>query len=744
MSTSTAAPRDVDFSLFGGAESLLEGKGRAPRRTVVTAPTTKDDGKGYPAPPQDPSDFLWLMTEEPHRSRRTAIMKAHPEVTKLMGHEPLTKFVVLFVVLLQVGVAISLRHTKPLSPLFLLCAYAIGGTANHNLFLAIHEITHNLAFRGVAPNKLLAIFANLPIGIPYSTAFKPYHIEHHKFLGQDGIDTDLPTRLELLCLNNVLGKVFFATFQILFYALRPTFVRAQVLTRWHFFNIFVQVVFDFCLVSMFGVRPLIYLIASSFFAGSLHPCAGHFIAEHYLWDGLDQETYSYYGPLNVLAYNVGYHNEHHDFPSIPWTRLPALRALAPEFYDTIPSHPSWPMVIVNFIRDKEVGMFARAKRVLKNLPTSQAIMSAQQTKRIVVIGAGVIGLTTALKLQELGGYEVIIIAETFPTDPKTVKYTSHWAGAHHVSYEPSGTEKHKIDKDTFDVMWKMSEPGSPTDHLFMRLEQEEHYYVEQPQPSHLAHMPNFHYLPNEAFVPSAVGAVAFNTITIDTPRYVNYLFSKFLSAGGQIERASLQHINQVIEGGAKVFSTPKDAPKVKADAIIVCAGLGARTLGGVEDKAVHPIRGQTVLIRAPWIKFGRTLSSENVWTYIIPRRSGDVIVGGTRVADDWYPKARPETTIDILTRALAICPELAPSEVRAQRAPTIDDIKPIIIEEGCGFRPGRTGGLRLEVEWFEETTDGVKLPIVYNYGHAGSGFQSSWGSAAVAVELLQEALAIGP
>lgn len=104
---------------------------------------------------------------------------------------------------------------------------------------------------------------------------------------------------------------------------------------------------------------------SSFFAGSLHPCAAHFIAEHYLWDGLEQETYSYYGPLNWLAYNVGYHNEHHDFPSVPWTRLPKLRKLAPEFYDPIPSHPSWPMVIVNFIRDKEVGIFARAKRLGK-------------------------------------------------------------------------------------------------------------------------------------------------------------------------------------------------------------------------------------------------------------------------------------------------------------------------------------------------------------------------------------------
>ena len=51
---------------------------------------------------------------------------------------------------------------------------------------------------------------------------------------------------------------------------------------------------------------------------------------------------------------------------MPWTRLPALRALAPEFYDTIPSHPSWPMVIVNFIRDPEVGIFARIKRKPKD------------------------------------------------------------------------------------------------------------------------------------------------------------------------------------------------------------------------------------------------------------------------------------------------------------------------------------------------------------------------------------------
>ena len=226
------------------------------------------------------------------------------QVTKLMGHEPLTKWVVFLVVSIQLTAAFLLRNTHPLSWKFLLTAYAVGGTANQNLFLAIHEITHNLAFKSIKLNKALAIIANLPIGIPYCSLFKPYHIEHHKFQGEDGIDTDLPTRAELFCLNNVLGKVFFCTFQILFYALRPGFVRAQRPTTWLVCNVITQIAFDYFLFHLWGRNVLIYFVASSFFAGSLHPCAAHFIAEHFVWDGSDQETYSYYGPLNILAYNV--------------------------------------------------------------------------------------------------------------------------------------------------------------------------------------------------------------------------------------------------------------------------------------------------------------------------------------------------------------------------------------------------------------------------------------------------------
>jgi hypothetical protein len=72
----------ADFSLFGGAESLSQAEQPAPwlpRRTEI--PHLQNPQDAYGSTPLDPSDFLWLMTEEPHRSRRKAIMKAHPEVS---------------------------------------------------------------------------------------------------------------------------------------------------------------------------------------------------------------------------------------------------------------------------------------------------------------------------------------------------------------------------------------------------------------------------------------------------------------------------------------------------------------------------------------------------------------------------------------------------------------------------------------------------------------------------------------
>lgn len=94
------------------------------------------------------------------------------KVIKLCGPEPLTKYFVLAVVALQVTCAVCLCNTPVISLRYILTAYLIGATANQNLFLAIHEISHNLAFKAPLANRLFAVFANLPIGVPYSAAFR--------------------------------------------------------------------------------------------------------------------------------------------------------------------------------------------------------------------------------------------------------------------------------------------------------------------------------------------------------------------------------------------------------------------------------------------------------------------------------------------------------------------------------------------------------------------------------------------
>ncbi|KAM0333370.1 hypothetical protein ACHAQA_002031 [Verticillium albo-atrum] len=354
-------------------------KRKTTKSSAVKGRLSTDDIQLPPDSERDPlevkhRDFFWTYTEEPHRTRRLAIIKAHPEVTKLCGPEPLTKYVVVGVVSLQIFLAYALRNTSFFDWKFWAVGYVFGATANQNLFLAIHEISHNLAFRSPLANRLIAIVANLPIGVPYSASFRPYHLTHHKSLGVDGLDTDLPTALEAIFLNSILGKAFFCTFQIFFYAVRPMAIFRIPFTWVHYLNVVVQLAFDYAVITLAGPSAMLYFLLSSFLAGSLHPLAGHFIAEHYVYETVSPEqrdpnnstpvpeTFSYYGPLNFLTYNVGLHNEHHDFPAVPWTRLPKLKAIASEFYDDLPRHESWTYAIWRFIFDENVGMTCRVKR----------------------------------------------------------------------------------------------------------------------------------------------------------------------------------------------------------------------------------------------------------------------------------------------------------------------------------------------------------------------------------------------
>ncbi len=133
------------------------------------------------------------------------------------------------------------------------------------------------------------------------------------------------------------------------------------LTPWLVANWVVQMAFNFAMFHFFGAKGVAYLLLSSAFAIGLHPLGARWIAEHYSV-APPQETYSYYGAFNYVMFNIGFHNEHHDFPSIPWDRLPELRAKLPQYYDGLVTHSSYWKLFFQFLCSSRFTLETRVVR----------------------------------------------------------------------------------------------------------------------------------------------------------------------------------------------------------------------------------------------------------------------------------------------------------------------------------------------------------------------------------------------
>jgi glycine/D-amino acid oxidase-like deaminating enzyme len=113
--------------------------------------------------------------------------------------------------------------------------------------------------------------------------------------------------------------------------------------------------------------------------------------------------------------------------------------------------------------------------------------------------------------------------------------------------------------------------------------------------------------------------------------------------------------------------------------------------------------------------------------YILPRGDGTFIVGGTRLPNDWDTEPRPETTREIIARALAAMPTLASQDGVG------DEVE--ILGVNVGLRPARKDGVRLE------RGDAVDhVAVIHSYGYGGYGYQCSWGAAFEARNLIDEVL----
>ncbi|KAJ6616450.1 hypothetical protein B0H10DRAFT_2391792 [Mycena sp. CBHHK59/15] len=289
----------------------------------------------------------------------------------------------------------------------------------------------------------------------------------------------------------------------------------------------------------------------------------------------------------------------------------------------------------------------------------------EKTDMIFVVGAGVVGLSTAVRALE-AGYNVTIFAELFPGDKKSIKYTSCWAGANHISVLKTTPLLHQLERDTMHVLFDLIK-ADPLVPVMIR--------------------PQMEYIATATELPDgAVYGATFSTICIDVPRYLPYLWDRFLAAGGHAFRVTLPSLSALL--------SEKDRPALThfhflqptylrhsilqlsstAQALVhclseMCSVLFSffrkldRSTDSLPDTDVYPTRGEVLIIRAPWIHHGMTYLYKNTHvSYVIPRQSGDAILGGTFQVDDWHPTSRPETVKLIKERGIKLTPSFTPRQ----------------------------------------------------------------------------------
>lgn len=330
--------------------------------------------------------FVPVHHPEPHGPRRRALLRAHPELRALAGFDRRTGAVMILLALAQLllarGWTVLWTANTGASPLarvalgfgLVAAAYALGGTVSHWLGMGIHEAAHNLVARTTLANRGMALLANVPILMPAAMPFRRHHLRHHSHLGIEGADNDLASAFEVRWTGrSPLRKGLWLALYPFFAAFGRGFVKRP--DGWEWLNVGTQVLTVAILGPWLGAPGLAYLGLSTFFGyGLLHPAAAHFIHEHYLWNPR-QETYSYYGPLNHVTFNVGYHVEHHDLPNIPGWRLPEVHRRAKPFYADFTSHRSWTAILWRFVWDPAVGhdsRFVRTRRTTASRRPSHA------------------------------------------------------------------------------------------------------------------------------------------------------------------------------------------------------------------------------------------------------------------------------------------------------------------------------------------------------------------------------------
>ncbi|KAJ2655646.1 hypothetical protein IWW48_005422 [Coemansia sp. RSA 1200] len=362
-------------------------------------------------------------------------------------------------------------------------------------------------------------------------------------------------------------------------------------------------------------------------------------------------------------------------------------------------------------------------------------MSSKQ--RVVVVGAGVIGLSTAVKLQENGRYSVTVVAEHTPNEivqgmKMSPEWASPWAGAHWRPWSSNDNiSLQEKELSTFHELMALAESNPETGiHKIVGIDLYESLDGGE-KPWYASAVSDACEIPAESLPDGVIYGIEYTTLVIDVPKYLVYLVNRLATQGVHIIERRINDISEAVELGTE----SNGALQLPNPIVVNCTGIGSLILGGVNDKKLYPIRGQTLLVRAQDAKRTITRVGKPL-SYVIPRCDGTVIIGGTAEKHSWDTLPSNGTTETILRDALDLEPALVvKGNGDLSVTEKVADLQSRIISVNVGFRPMRDGGVRLENEVITTNKYG-SVQIVHCYGHGGFGYQSSLAYAKAVVELV--------
>lgn len=312
------------------------------------------------------------------------------------------------------------------------------------------------------------------------------------------------------------------------------------------------------------------------------------------------------------------------------------------------------------------------------------------TRKIAIIGAGVIALTTGIRLLEKG-FDVTLFHDPDAT------MSSYSAVAIWMPYKAFPEERILAwAKRSYDIYRQLpSSAGiSLTEYRELHLQKNERYAWTM-----LAH--EYRNLIPEELPGAYKSGFSVQLFRIDTLIFMKFLLAWYAQLGGKTHIQKLEKITDI-------------HPKFQT--IINCSGLGAKQL--VPDDTCYPIRGQYLIVEKPThlktITFG--VIDKESYTLVAPR-THDCYLGGTTQYHNWDTAVNEETSQRIFEHAQLLEPALKNSR---------------ILKAGVGLRPGRNA---VRLEW-EKSND--RRDIIHNYGHGGSGFTVCWSCAEEVVALIQK------